>query len=340
MTVDQWLPTIKLEGRVEYRTGGLDFQSAPMHLENTNYSHLQRSIDSLRSISDRLGERNIDLRLNLHNDLRSDRNGLGQDRLNPANSLSLNRTFNDRDFLQTRPQDRNLSFDRIMSERSLNDHRSINERMNFDRSVSAERLSLERTLVAQNANRGLTDRNNLNSNTGVMNASDRNGAERLRSGLDMRDMNSDGRQNNMNEMKFRDYKAHLDSLRNMESSRSIEGKNDEERGTPSSPSTPLSVGEGFPEEKVFSTVFIQFSPVRLDSVVDALRKSSILSSLLHSPLCVCFHRGFFIEIHENFILKFFIRYFHNLIIVIRKAIFLTKNLTFILSSKHHFFNKK
>lgn len=228
-----------------------------MHLENTNYSHLQRSIDSLRSLGDRLGERNVDLRLNLHpNDLRADRNGLSS-----PNNINLNRSFNDRDYLQNRAhQDRNLNFERLMSERNITDHRSINDRMNFDRSVSAERLSLERSLLAQNSNRnGLNNGGGGGGGVGSGMLTDRNGAERLRSGLDIRDMNNDVRQN-MNEMKFRDYKAHLDNLRNIESSRSIDAKNDEERGTPSSPSTPLSVGEGFPEEKVFSTIFIQFSP--------------------------------------------------------------------------------
>lgn len=223
---------------MEYRsTGGLDFQSAPVHLENGNYSQLQRSIDSLRSLGDRLGERNVDLRLNLHhNDIRND---------GRQTNVGLNRTFNDRDFLQNRPQDRNnLNFDRIMMGESRG--------MNFDRSVSAERLNLERSLIAQNANRVLSDRNNIVNSNNVMNVDRNNGAERLRSGLDIRDINNDVRQN-MNEMKFRDYKAHLDSLRNMESSRSLEGKNDEEQGTPSSPSTPLSVGEGFPEEKVFGS---------------------------------------------------------------------------------------
>lgn len=60
-----------------------------------------------------------------------------------------------------------------------------------------------------------------------------------------RDMNRD-----VNDMKYREYKAHLENLRS-ESSRSLERGNEEDRGTtPSTPPTPISVGENFQEEKV------------------------------------------------------------------------------------------
>lgn len=246
---------------MEYRTGGLEFQPSPMLLENnTNYSHLQRSIDTLRSLGDRLGERNVDLRLNLHHqDLRNNDRGLNLERnvnMNPhpmdrpnfdrSNlamdrnlelNLSLNHDRNHQHLLHQ--QDRNLSLERLINERNLNDHRNLNERMSLEHSLSIERLNLERSLAQD---RTLTDRN-LNNvvdrNLGV----DR--GDRLRM-----DLGNDG----INDLKYREYKAHLDTLRGasaIESSRSLEGRNDDERGnTPSTPPTPLSVGENFQEEKV------------------------------------------------------------------------------------------
>ncbi|KXZ75641.1 Zinc finger protein rotund-like Protein [Tribolium castaneum] len=152
-----------MDGRLEYRTGGLDFhQPSPMLLDNhQNYSsHLQRSIDTLRSLGDRLGERPMDLNLSL-----------------------------------------------------------MQERMNLDLNHLQERP--------------LMDRNNLER-----------GYERLREPqVDMRH----------EDLKYREYKAHLENLRS-ESSRSMEGRTDEDRGTtPSTPPTPISVGENFQEEKVFGS---------------------------------------------------------------------------------------
>lgn len=227
---------------------------------NTNYSHLQRSIDTLRSLGDRLNERNVDLRLNLHQDLRnnSDRNGLNAydrtslnlDRnLNMDRNLELNLSLerslnNDRNILAERmQQERNLNLERLINERNL-DHRNLN----LEHSLSIERLNLERSLAQ--TDRALTDRNlnNVERMTLDRNLSnnDRNN-DRLR-GLDLQ---NDLRHQDINDLKYREYKAHLDTLRNTESSRTIEGRPDEERGTPSTPPTPLSVGENFQEEKVF-----------------------------------------------------------------------------------------
>lgn len=241
---------------MEYRSGGLEFQPSPMLLDNnTNYSHLQRSIDTLRSLGDRLGERNVDLRLNLHQDLRNNDRGLNMNampmertsNLGMDRNLELNLSLSsERNLLQERmQQERNLNLERLMSERNLTDHRNLSDRMSLEHSLSIERLNLERSLAQD---RSLTDRNlnnvdrmNLDRNMSM----DRNGppTDRLRMDLN----------NDLNDMKYREYKAHLDSLRgvNTESSRSLEGRTEDERGnTPSTPPTPLSVGENFQEEKV------------------------------------------------------------------------------------------
>lgn len=311
---------------------------------NTNYSHLQRSIDTLRSLGDRLGERNVDLRLNLHQDpLRSernglslernglsldrnglnglnfdrmdrnnglldrntsslfernsslldrtsgsslldrngglldrntglnglnlernglnldrnglidrniDRNGLGNDRNISVDSnrnleLNLSLNSNERNILQERmQQERNLNLERLINERNLNDHRSL------EHSLSIERLNLERSLAQHD--RALTDRNLNNVDRMVLDRNlnnDRNN-DRLR-GLDLQ---NDIRQD-INDMKYREYKAHLDSLRNTDSSRSVEGRDVEDRGNSSTPPTPISVGENFQEEKVIFHFF-------------------------------------------------------------------------------------
>lgn len=249
-----------------------------MLLENNNYSHLQRSIDTLRSLGDRLGERNVDLRLNLHQDRSPlsfdrnnhhhhilDRNGTPLnnngilDRNSSINPGYLDKTTNffEKTMLEKNNFDRNLplldrnnSLDRnsallmdsnrsleLMQERNLNlerlmernDHRNLN----LEHSLSLERLNLERSLAQHD--RALTDRN-LN-NVGLQDRGDR-----LR-GLDL--------QNDINEMKYRDYKVHLDNLRSTDSSRSAEGREGEDRGPSTTPPTPLA-GENFQEEKVCS----------------------------------------------------------------------------------------
>lgn len=268
---------------MEYRTSGLDFQPGPMLLDNTaNYSHLQRSIDTLRTLGDRLGERNVDLRLNLHQDLRNNdlRNvdRLNCDRNPLNNGLELNLSLNSERMQQERlqqerlqqerlqqerlqqerlqqerlqqerlQQERNLNLERIMNERNLNP-----DRLGLDH---VERLNLERSLQQQTMDRvALTDRNLNNVDRMLNNDNNRNisVADRLRSSFDM--------QNDISDIKYREYKAHLDSLRNNESSRTVEGRPpaegpQEERGNSSTPPTPLSVGENFQEEKVFFTFF-------------------------------------------------------------------------------------
>ncbi|KAG5895503.1 hypothetical protein JTB14_034819 [Gonioctena quinquepunctata] len=129
---------------------------------NTNYSHLQRSIDTLRSLGDRLGDRNVDLRLNLHQD-RLDR---GYERNNQmGNGLELNLSLNSDRILQERmQQERNL--ERLLNERTIQE-----QRMNLDHSLSLERLNLERSLtqnldrnpnISQNQDRGYSDRPMMN----------------------------------------------------------------------------------------------------------------------------------------------------------------------------------
>lgn len=268
-----FLKTTKLESRLDYRSGGLDFHNPPMLLEqNTNYSHLQRSIDTLRSLGDRLGDRNVDLRLNLHQDRGYDRNGqLG-------NGLELNLSLNSDRLMQ----ERNL--ERLLNERTMQD-----QRMNLDHSLSLERLNLERSLSQnlpshQNQDRGYNDRSTLINERALMdrnlNSLDRNLnnidrmpygipdrlTERLRTDAsdmrhsDIRDINRDINRDltnrdlsnrDLNDLKYREYKSHLENLRT-ESSRSLErGNGEDDRGTtPSTPPTPISVGENFQEEKV------------------------------------------------------------------------------------------
>lgn len=210
---------------MEYRSGGLDFhQPSQMLLDNnTNYSsHLQRSIDTLRSLGDRLGERNVDLRLN--QSLNMDRNG-----------LELNLSLNPERLLQ----ERNL--ERLINERGLQEQRMNLEHLNH----------LERSLNP-NQDRPLMDRNLNNLDRGYPH--DRL-SERLRlDGVSMSTPPNTGpadMRHDINDIKYREYKAHLENLRS-ESSRSIEGRTDDDRGTtPSTPPTPISVGENFQEEKVF-----------------------------------------------------------------------------------------
>ncbi|KAL3271028.1 hypothetical protein HHI36_021528 [Cryptolaemus montrouzieri] len=247
-----------MESRLDYRNGGLDFHPpSSMLLENnTNYSHLQKSIDTLRSLGDRLGDRNVDLRLNLHQDLRN------YDRTNQLNldrNLELNLSLNSDRYLQERmQQERNL--ERLLNERNIHDQRG-----GMDHSLSMERLSLERSLT-QHMDRALTDKNlNLGgtNDRALMercvphNPGDNRipfPNERLQPSDRGRMENNDIRLNQeMGDLKFREYKTHLENLR-MEGSRTQggEGRLDEDRGaTPTTPPTPLSVGENFHEEKVF-----------------------------------------------------------------------------------------
>lgn len=234
-----------------------------MLLENQpNYSHLQRSIsiDTLRSLGDRLGDRNVDLRLNLHQNER-----LAPQNLN--NGLELNLSLNGADrLLQDRiQQERNL-------ERLINERNMISEqnRMNLDHSLSLERLNLERSLtqnldtrnmlhndrvpnlnVSPNGDRDRTliDRNlNSERSLNLNNLENRLYNERLPPPLPNADRHPNTILNNpdLNDLKYREYKNHLENLRSSDSSRV-----EEERGeTPTTPPTPLSVGENFNEEKV------------------------------------------------------------------------------------------
>lgn len=125
--------------RLDYRTGGLDFHPpSSMLLENpSNYSHLQKSIDTLRSLGDRLGnDRNADLKLNLHQDLRNYDRNLANDRTqwNIDRNLELNLSLNS---------------DRYFQERLLNEkHESRNiDRGLIEHSLSIERINLERSLA-------------------------------------------------------------------------------------------------------------------------------------------------------------------------------------------------
>lgn len=250
---------------MDYRgsSGGLEFQPNPMHLDNTSAysSHLQRSIDNLRNLGDRLGERNVDLRLNLHhNDFRHDRgfnsnqNPLNLDRSafapSPAdrNHLELNLSL-ERNGLQIDRGGVHLERNGLQVERSG---------LPLDRNALGN-LPLERNernfLPSPGRFPAQQDRN-LNFNGGVNFGSDRT-------------VDNAGRNQMSDEDKYReykDYKFHLDGVLrgggSLEgggggaSRQQLEGKaSEDDRGTPSSPATPLSVGDGFPEEKVNITFF-------------------------------------------------------------------------------------
>ncbi|XP_060533974.1 zinc finger protein rotund isoform X4 [Cylas formicarius] len=236
---------------------------------NTNYSsHLQRSIDTLRSLGDRLGDR--DLRLNLHQDYHHRNNNNNQ----PINNgMELNLSLNSADRLLHERMQQERSLERLLNERTMQveprvDHSLTLERLNLERSLTQ---SLDRNLNLghhhhhhhhQNNERPLMDRN-LNSDLRNLNNIDTRMSpyagtvpERLRDDRDP-----------INDLKYREYKAHLENL-NRESSRSLEGggggggvtrgaaatADEGDRGaTPSTPPTPISVGENFHEEKVFSS---------------------------------------------------------------------------------------
>lgn len=205
-----------------------------MLLENgPNYSHLQRSIDTLRSLGDRL---NLDR---------------GYDR--PAqmtNGLELNLSLNPDRILQERIQ-QERSLERLLNERTVQEQQ---QRANMDHGLSIERLNLDRSLGLGQPqdrpymnDRALMDRN-LNSERNLIDRNLNNvgyGNERLSDRLGHSDVNRD-----INDIKYREYKAHLENLRS-ESSRSLERVQEEDRGaTPTTPPTPISVGENFQEEKV------------------------------------------------------------------------------------------
>lgn len=234
---------------MEYRSsGGLDFQHTPLLLDNPNgeYSHLQRSIDTLRSLS----ERTVDFRLNINQDLRNldlrteryndrsspmDRNlnnrgvngveinlSLSQERINEHRGLNLDTNL------------RSLQIDRnLLQERPLH----LDNSRDLDRGLQHDRLNLERSLSSERLSMPMDER-----------ISGRITPERIEriSSMDSRDMNHEYK--DMSDIKYREYKSQLDCLRG------IDGRTDgqdEGRGTPSTPPTPVSVGENnYHEEKV------------------------------------------------------------------------------------------
>lgn len=272
---------------MEYRSGGLDFQHTPLLLENPagDYGHLQRSIDTLRSLS----ERNVDFRLNLNQDLRNldlrtdrygsersspmDRNLNGRNMNGLELNLSLERGLSPQDRVMNEHRNlsmdtnlRNLNLDRNMlpQDRPLHLERDLNSEraMALERGIPQDRpelrnLSLERSLSSERLNltpgqQNIEPERNLTPNPERLNSADRlgnmNPSDRLGS-IENRDMQGDIRQD-MNELKYREYKSHLDCLRGIEG-RNVDGQQDEGRGTPSTPPTPVSVGENnYQEDKV------------------------------------------------------------------------------------------
>lgn len=235
-----------MEGRVEYRSsGGLDFQHSPLLLDppTGEYSHLQRSIDTLRSLS----ERNVDFRLNLNQDLRN--LDLRTDRYNDRSSPMDNRNL--------RNQNMNgLELNLSMSQDRLNDHNRLNldtnlRNLQLDRSLLQDRpLHLDREIdriqIDRNIERSLSSER-LNLDDRITPNSERLNNDRLNTS----DINQDYNNKDMSD-KYKEYRNHLDCLRG------IDGRNDQQqqqqdegRGTPSTPPTPVSVGENnYQEEKV------------------------------------------------------------------------------------------
>lgn len=247
----------KLEGRLEYRaSGGLDFQHSPLLIETPGgeYSHLQRSIDTLRSLS----ERNVDFRLNLNQDLRNLdlRTERYNDRTSPLDR-NMNRNMNGLELNLTMSQDRgnehrSLNLDsnlrNLQLDRSLLQDRQIHLERDIDRSMSMERgLNIERSLSSERLNMQA----NLDERINERITPERLNNERL-SSMESRDMSTEYK--DMSELKYREYKSHLDCLRGIDGR--TEGQTDEGRGTPSTPPTPVSVGENnYQEEKVQHIIY-------------------------------------------------------------------------------------
>lgn len=238
-------------------------------LPENNPEYMYRAIDSLRSLGGRLGDRDIDLRMNLHHQDyhragdRLDRNYNHQHQgLNDGLELNLSLNSSDR-LLQGRTLQQDLmqqqrnSLDRMINERVMHHE----QRINLNHSLSLDRLNLERSLSQSlDRNLNLTHLQNNNNERTLCDRGNLNGDPRL---LDRNNTlgygpDRDGHRNpDLSDLKYREYKAHLENMR--ESSRSSEGgggggiRGDEvgDRGaTPSTPPTPLSVGENFHEEKV------------------------------------------------------------------------------------------
>lgn len=209
-----------------------------------DYGHLQRSLDTLRSLS----ERNVDFRLNLNQDLRnidlklerySDRaspmdrslNLNGRNMSNLELNLSLERGLSPQDqrHINIDSMRNNLNLDRSTHiERELVNQEHRNNGMPLERCLSSERLSMTP---------GMEPERVMTPN------SDRLGS------IENRELHHE-----LNELKYREYKNHLDCLRGI-NGRVNDGQ-DEERGTPSTPPTPVSVGENnYHEDKVI--LFLQ-----------------------------------------------------------------------------------
>lgn len=122
----------------------------------------------------------------------------------------------------------NLNLDRsIHIERELVNQEHRNNGMPLERSLSSERLSLTPGMESE---RVMTPN------------SDRLGS------IENREL----QHHELNELKYREYKNHLDCLRGIDGR--VNDGQDEGRGTPSTPPTPVSVGENnYHEDKVFGS---------------------------------------------------------------------------------------
>lgn len=159
---------------------------------------------------------------------------MSQDRINEHRSLNLDTNLRNLQLDRSLLQDRQLHLDREL-DRSM----AMDRNINMERSLSSERLNMQNGMDE----RGLSDRI----------TPERLGSDRISSMDGSRDMSIEYK--DMSDLKYREYKSHLDCLRGIDGR--TDGGNDEGRGTPSTPPTPVSVGENnYQEEKVLSYFLI------------------------------------------------------------------------------------
>lgn len=161
----------------------------------------------------------------------------------------MNRNLNGLELNLTMSQDRitennrSLNIDNNLRNLQLDRQLHLDREINLERSLSSERLNIQNNIDERALNERISPER-LNND---------------RLNIDSRDM-TDNYKEQMNELKYREYKNHLDCLRGIDGRNDVQ--NDEGRGTPSTPPTPVSVGENnYQEEKVLSLLlFLSGNP--------------------------------------------------------------------------------
>lgn len=161
-------------------------------------------------------------------------------------AMNSNRNLNGLELNLTMSQDRidsnrsNLNIDNNLRNLQLDRQLHLDREMNLERSLSAERLN--------NIQNNIDDR--LNDRISPV--------DRLNNDNRLASIETESYKEQMNDIKYREYKNHLDCLRGIDG-RNNDVQNEEGRGTPSTPPTPVSVGENnYHEEKVLSSCHVLF----------------------------------------------------------------------------------